>query len=73
MPINWIPVSERVPQEGKRVMVKNSIHCWDTVWKAALIDPSLASPVLLWSAEEVSTLRNAASVDPTLNKKGAMK
>ena len=46
-------------------MVKNAIHCWDTEWREALADPSLPSPVLMFSREEVDTLRRAPVIDPT--------
>ena len=65
MPIKWTKVAASTPNPGERVMVKNAIHCWDTEWRAALADPSLPSPVQMWSRDEISTLRGAPLVDPT--------
>lgn len=65
MPIRWIPVSKDTPEPGERVMVKNSCHCWDTEWRQAMADPGLPAPVLMWSREEVGTLKKrVSSVDP---------
>ena len=65
MPIKWIPLTVCQPLPLERVMVKNAIHCWDTEWREALADPSLPSPVLMWSRDEIPTLRGAPLVDPT--------
>ena len=51
-PLNWHEVSDRLPEEGERVLVCNAAREWTTKWHPALMLESAPCPVTHWAKVE---------------------